>query len=251
MGDVMEGGEGQPLNPAHQEKSYPQYFDGVAGWLGLLVASLIVLGPVLSIVTTALSLADTERLYPGVQYSPLWKDAQIITWTSVGAYCFVSIYAGVRLLRKHVPSSVGIAIICLWLAGPLLAIAGLIALNQAGADTDAADAGAALGRPIVWATLWTLYLVFSKRVRTTYFRGASLKSALKGRWSAATRRSRQLIFFSLCWVIGSFLYFHIVAPLVAYPEPGEVKRMWAIILLPPFLLWAGAWSYSHFVGTED
>jgi hypothetical protein len=239
-----------PATPS-QDKGYPAQFDGVAGWLGFLVASLIVLGPILSIVTTALELSNTEQLNPWVQYNPLWKTALFIAWGSVAAYSLVSIYAGIRLLRKHVPSSVVIAILCLWVAGPLLTWAGLIALSDAGAETNAADAGAALGRPIIWATFWTLYLIFSKRVRVTYLGGKRLKSAFRGNWRNITRRTRQFVFFGVSWVVLAFLYFQVVAPLDLYPERGEVQRMWAIILLPPLLLWLGAWAYARVVGNED
>lgn len=224
--------------------------DDIGGWLWFLIASLIALGPVLTIVTTALELSNTESLYPTVTYSPLWKTAQIITWCSVGVYCLISIYAGVRLLRKHVPSSVAIAIACLWIAGPVLSLAGLYALAQAGGEPNAADVGQALGRPLVWATLWSLYLAFSKRVRRTYFRGGSIRSAAVGSWKGLSRRSRQLIFFGTCWVVLAFLYFQLISPLDRYPEPQEVKRMWGIIFLPPILLWLGTIGYGRFVDSE-
>ena len=234
---------------AHSE-SYPAQWDGVAGWLGFLVASLIVLGPVVTVIGTALEFSQTERLYPEVVGTSLWRTAQTITWGSVAAYCLVSIYAGARLLRKHVPSSVTISIVCLWIAGPLVAIVGLIALGNAGAEPTASDVGAALGRPIIWSTAWTLYLLYSRRVRDTYFGGRSISALTGDRWRSTGKRNRQLVFFSACWLVLSFAYFQVIAPLDLYPEDGEVQRMWAIVLLPPILLSLGSWAYARVVGDD-
>jgi hypothetical protein len=225
--------------------------DEIGGWLWFLIASLIALGPILTVVTTALELSNAETLYPTITGSSLWQTAQIIAWCSVAVYCLISIYAGVRLLRKHVPSSVAIAILCLWLAGPLLSLAGLYALAEAGGEPNAADVGAAVGRPLVWATLWTLYLIFSKRVRQTYYGGSSIRSAVVLSWKGLGRRPRQLMFFSICWVVVFVLYFQVIAPPDPYPQPEEVRRMWAIILLPPVLTWLGSIGYARFVGSED
>lgn len=246
----MEGQDLVPDNAGQQSKSYPAHFDGVAGWLGFLVASLLALGPVLTIVMTFAEISDTELMYPWVVGTALWQDAQLITWASVAAYIIVSVYAGLRLLRKHVPASVGIAIICLWVAGPIVGMVSLFALQTAGANPTAADVGAALGRPLVWATVWTVYLLLSRRVRNTYLDGKSLKAVAAMRLRTAGRRQRQIIFFVACWIVLSFLYFQIVAPLEPYPLDEEVQRMWAIILLPPVLICIGWWGYVRFVGEE-
>ena len=237
-------------NPEATLSAVPEKGDplvGVSGWLGFLVVALIVLGPLVTIVLTAGQLNDTKTLYPEVVGTSLWRDAQIVTWISVAAFCLISVYAGLRLWKKLVWSSVWIAIACLWIAGPLLSVASLIALDEMGGEPNAADYGAAIGRPFVWALIWTIYLLVSKRVRKTYQRNLGRASA-KG--LTLSRRARQLVFFSACWLLLSFLYFQLIAPLGRYPDDGEIERMWAIILLPPILFTAGSWIYSRFVGSE-
>lgn len=221
---------------------------GVSGWLGFLVVALIVLGPLATVVLTAGQLSDTKTLYPEVEGTSLWREAQIVTWISVAAFCLISVYAGLRLWKKLVWSSVWIAIACLWIAGPLLSIASLIALDEMGGEPNAADFGAAVGRPFVWALIWTVYLLVSKRVRRTYQKSLGRASADR---LTLTRRTRQLLFFSACWLLLSFLYFQLIAPLGRYPEEAEIQRMWAIMLLPPFLFVFGSWAYTRFVGVND
>jgi hypothetical protein len=224
---------------------------GVEGWLSFLVAVLLFLGPVTTVVLTMVELNQTEELYPEVVGSALWDDAQLITWISVAAFCVVSVFAGWRLLKHHTPSSVFIAIVSLWVAGPIVSLISLAALDDAGGRVTAADVGATIGRPLVWATIWTLYLVFSRRVKNTYLAGQTLGTAAIAPWRSVSKRSRQLVFFSLCWLVLSFLYFQLFEPMGRYPNDEEVETMWMIVLLPPFLLIIGSWAYRRIVGVED
>lgn len=224
---------------------------GVTGLLGFLVAVLLLLGPVTTVLLTMLELNQTSELYPEVVGSALWENAQLITWLSVAAFCLISVFAGWRLLKHHTPSSVFIAIASLWIAGPIVSLVSLAALGDAGGQVTAADAGATVGRPFVWATIWTLYLVFSRRVKNTYFAGQGLRTVATSPWRSASKRTRQLAFFGFCWLALSFLYVQFFEPFGRYPNDEEVQTIWGIVLLPPILVMIGTWAYARVVGFDD
>lgn len=240
-------------NPDAVRTSKPQNngeLSGVEGWLLFLVVSLVVLGPLATILMTAADLNQATEIYPNAVGTALWENAKLIAWVSAAAFCIISVYAGITLAKKHVRSSVTVAIACLWTAGPVLGIASLMAMGQAGGEPNASDFGAAVGRPVIWAGIWTAYLLRSKRVQHTYLAEPNAERATYNR-SGLTKRSRQLIFFSGCWVIMSFIYFMLMSPFGDYPGEDEVRRTWAIILLPPIIIVFGSWIYSRFVGSDD
>jgi hypothetical protein len=240
-------------NPEAVRVSESQNVDvasGIEGWLLFLIVSLQFLGPLATILMTLADLNEAATLYPEVVGTPLWKSAQLIAWASTGLFCMISVFAGFTLAKKLVPSSVTVAIVCLWLAGPVLAAGTLFATSQVGVDASASDVGSAVMRPFIWATIWTVYLFRSKRVRNTYLGGRPLWRVRNG-GSGLSKRSRQLIFFSVCWLILSFFYFMLMSPFGDYPSDAEVHRTWAIIFGPPVILILGYWAYSRFVGTDD
>lgn len=222
---------------------------GVAGWLGFLTISLIALGPLVTLIMTGVQHMETETLYPSLVGTSLWQKAILIDWGLAVAYCAISIFAGVRLLNALVPSTVPIVIGCLWLSGPGLGIVGLmLANNLSPTGATASDAGASLGRPLIYATVWTIYLLRSRRVKNTYRANGAAASTGEGRLIALNRKTRQFLFLAICWIVLSSLYFLLIATRreLAYgPNP------WAIIFLPPVLLAVGWWLYAKFVEGPD
>ena len=235
-------------NPDSELITTPSKLTGVAGWLGLLAISLVALGPLLTVAFTASEIGSLKAQFPGVVGSPHWNTAVAVSWAATLAYCSLSVFAGYRLFKHHVRSTVPIVIACLWILwifGP----GSLIAVQyMSGGNTVAADIGADFGRAFISCFGWTLYLLFSKRVKNTYktSEAASLGERLRG----LDRAKRQYIFFSVCWLVLSLIYFTFLSP----PDPYADElgpNMWAIILLPPILLGIGAWAYERFVGSSD
>lgn len=217
---------------------------GVQGWLSFFGVSLIALGPLITIATTAAEFASLGSQYPSAVGSSQWNTAVAAGWSATVIYCAISIFAGWRIFNRLVPTTIPIVIACIWLMGPVLAIVSLIVVQDvSGGDVTNADAGSALGRPLVYCTIWTIYLLRSKRVKNTY-RG-QIKDAGWLEW--LNRSARQFIFFSACWIVVSFSYFTFVSP----PDPyaNDAPNSWAIILLPPLLVGAGIWAYRKFVGS--
>jgi hypothetical protein len=194
---------------------------------------------------------QTQELYPEVFGSALWRNAQQISWISAAAFCVISVFAGWRLLKDHRLVSVIIAIGSLWVAGPGLGLISLASLEHAGARISASDVGVVVGRPLVWAAIWTLYLLFSKRVRNTYLGGLSLGAAVVRSVTSMNKRGRQVVFFGVSWSVLAALYFQILEPFGSFINGDEEQMMWTVILLPPILLWFGSWTYVRFVGVDD
>ena len=156
-------------HPDAQMTTTPSELIGVGGWLGFLTASLIVIGPVFSVLSTFVQHNSARALNPKIIGSPLWSKAQMIDWALILIYCAIRIVAGLLLIKRWKPSTIPIVIACIWAAGPGVAVVGLFvldALTPAGAN--AADVGSTLARPLVFSVIWTIYLLRSRRVKNTY-----------------------------------------------------------------------------------
>ena len=142
---------------------------GIGGWLGFLSASLVFLGPLVSIFSTLAQHSSAKALNPEISASPLWYKAQVIDWTSTLAYCVISVIAGILLIERWKSSTVPIVIACIWLAGPGLATLSLLVLDAlVPGGANASDVGLSLGRPLIYSVIWTMYLLLSRRVKNTY-----------------------------------------------------------------------------------
>jgi Protein of unknown function (DUF2569) len=135
---------------------------GVAGWLAFLAFSLTFLGPLVTLGRTAADISTAERTNPGLAGSSDWSSLVAMAWLFSIIYCAITIFAGYRLYKHHVPNTVPIVLACLWTAGPALALIGLLAF---GSDEAAI---ADLVRTIFTTGIWTAYLLLSKRVKNTY-----------------------------------------------------------------------------------
>ena len=67
---------------------------GVGGWLALLVAGMLVLGPLLAIGRTYGEFASAERMYPGLTQLAEWSSFKTVGWVSLLIFCAISIYGG-------------------------------------------------------------------------------------------------------------------------------------------------------------
>jgi amino acid transporter len=143
---------------------------GVGGWLQFLIIALMVLGPLVTVAMTFVELSEAERLYPALQGIDAWSTAKIVTWLTVAAFCGCNMAAGYLLQTRHRRSTIPLVISLIWLAGPVMTIIGFMIVSTIveSDGSSAGELGRSLGRPIVFCTIWTIYLLRSKRVENTY-----------------------------------------------------------------------------------
>lgn len=130
-----------------------QPISGVGGWLGLLTASLLAFGPLLN----ALRLKDELEIASAGQTQS--SVTAVVAWSYFSFYATLSVFGGYRLARCFNPATIPIVLTCIWL--PIVLDFGLTIFSG---STDAA-----IFRSILWASIWTVYLLRSKRVKNTYY----------------------------------------------------------------------------------
>jgi hypothetical protein len=155
-------------NATSEQKNSPA---GVGGWLLLLVAGMMVFGPLLGAGRINADIMMAERQYPAITSLDEWGTFKSATWWIYLCVAAISFYGGLGLARGNDWSVVKRAKTILWITGPvaLLVLGGLIPTMSFG-ESNAVDAqfvGAFIGS-VIAATIWTAYLSKSKRVRNTY-----------------------------------------------------------------------------------
>lgn len=147
----------------------PTKLKGVGGWLAFLIVVMTILGPLLSFGTIFGNLGHLDDEFGGSP-PPEWSAYKTITWSFFWAGVVPSVVAGLRLDRDLRPISVKLAIAALWIAGPILYSANIIVLSAVVGPEWRPDEF--VGPILVSAfgpLVWTLYLIFSRRVRNTYY----------------------------------------------------------------------------------
>ena len=141
---------------------------GVGGWLAFLVISLMALGPLAVIAGTLADLGTAEQVNPPLSASG-WQFVEIVDWGLALIQIAMMVYTGWRLNKVFRRSTVKFAIVMLWAMGPGLGLLGLAAIGLF-ANVNPFDSStlSALARPIIYAFVWTLYLMMSRRVENTY-----------------------------------------------------------------------------------
>lgn len=155
---------------------------GVGGWLAVLVYWLIVIGPALGLLMlfgTISSQLQDSGLSPQVGSSQLLylTVLDVVTWITQSG---LSIYAGRRLRDRFEPASVRHAILILWFNSIGVAILQFLALAILPSSDAASLAVFFLGRSLVLVipvAMWNAYLVFSRRVKNTYYSVAAVAEA--------------------------------------------------------------------------
>jgi len=148
---------------------HPQY--GVHGFLWLLVAGLLVFGPILGAWRTHADLFHLENQVSGLNSLPQWAAYKAATWCSFLAFAVVSVYGGWGLARGSDWSVVRRATIILWLVGPVSTVVRgvvvpLVTLGDSNAEHP--ELFRAMLFSMIHACIWTAYLQNSERVRVTY-----------------------------------------------------------------------------------
>jgi hypothetical protein len=163
----------RPSNVANRNLA-DRKISGVGGWLALLVAGMLVLGPFWSMFKTGSNIWVTEMQTPELASVPQWQTYKIMTWFVVGICVVYSMVSGFLLCVKKEPVSVKNAIAFLWIGGPVAVFVLSVLIPGISLGTEALEEmlpksiGAIIGTSIV-ASIWTAYLRKSKRVRNTYY----------------------------------------------------------------------------------
>lgn len=143
---------------------------GVAGWLAVLIAGMLVIGPLSNIASMAAELRMIEMQFPVLQESAEWVSFNRAEWIAILMSSAISIYGGFGLLKKRTPDAVATAKMVLWLNYPISVVIVGIAIPATTMSVAAVDKGVVflLFASLVAASVWTAYLSRSKRVRNTY-----------------------------------------------------------------------------------
>lgn len=141
---------------------------GIGGWLAFFLVTLSIFGPLLEIasIVAQLSNPDIARAYgarwPGVRTSALALSATgiVICWFLAGRFLLIRNWRTVRI-------GVG----GLWLLCALNVLVAPLLVSYFGGIPFRALVNQllpALVRPVLYAMIWTAYLLRSRRVRNTY-----------------------------------------------------------------------------------
>jgi hypothetical protein len=168
LGYPILGYSADHIRAAEAWMSYQQTGEaGVGGWLRLLILILCFATPLTGIVSLTNDLAAAEHVSPQILNSPRWLDAKLLLWVSLALRSTGLFYAGWRLSAVHRWSSVRVALLLLWIAGPIaIAITNLMVSGQLGQQE--LGSPTPLGWPIASAIVWSAYLLSSARVAVTY-----------------------------------------------------------------------------------
>lgn len=144
---------------------------GVGGWLALLVAGLLVLGPLLGIGRMYGEFASAERQYPALVQVAEWSSFKTVEWIALLIFCAISIYGGIGLATKRTPDAVSRAKLVLWFNYPIsIVVTAMIipATMIPDRGKEMAMAIPSLLASLIAVAIWTAYLNRSKRVKNTY-----------------------------------------------------------------------------------
>lgn len=144
---------------------------GVGGWLALLVAGMLVLGPLLGVGRTYGEFASAELQFPGLAQVAEWSSFKTVEWVATLIFCAISIYGGLGLAIKRTPDAVARAKLILWFNYPIAIVVNAIIIpaamiNDFGKETVAVIPS--ILASLIALAIWTVYLNRSKRVKNTY-----------------------------------------------------------------------------------
>ena len=144
---------------------------GVGGWLMLLVLALGVFRPLAVAVSVYVNLYADPKV--ALAYGSVWPAIQLFEWLLNGAMIAGCWYLVWRLNRRQVWRTVQITIAGLWLVAlgyQLADMAGVSLIAGVAPERLLPFVVGPIVQSILFCTLWTAYLLRSKRVANTYLR---------------------------------------------------------------------------------
>lgn len=146
---------------------------GVGGWLWLLIVGMVVLGPLAGAGQIYDEIIKLEEQYPSITSIAAWKSYKSWTWWQYIFFSGMSIYGGHCLVRDRNLRVVNQAKAILWMTGPLaeLIMAVIFVSIIGNSEFNESRFIGGLLASIIVASIWTVYLSKSKRVRNTYREG--------------------------------------------------------------------------------
>lgn len=154
-----------------QNDPFPDAPKGVGGWLKFFIIILGVFNPIFSLMMTVGEFQSVEQENPALLHVDAFVHYKWFSWGVLLVCCILCIDAAYRLWKKHIWKSVKQAVLTLWIVGPLASaiVSAYICINfGTGAEGQTAAIGGAIFRSLIFAGIWTAYLLRSKRVRNTY-----------------------------------------------------------------------------------
>lgn len=149
---------------------------GVGGWLKFFVIVMVVLSPLYAVGNITRTLSETVEAYPDLLQMDAWRQYKIFAYSLIGGLILWQWFIAYRLVYRFEPWSVYHARILLLVAPTLMVV-----LDHASAshffdvpfEIDEASLRES-ARAIFGSLMWALYFFMSKRVKNTYFSGASV-----------------------------------------------------------------------------
>jgi predicted membrane protein len=142
---------------------------GVGGWLAFFLVTLGIINPLIIAVTGYQTLSDPQV---AAAYGDSWPTLFNAELALIGVIVAMCWFACWRFLNRFNGTTVTIGLVTLWALAILTVFGEAFMVSQiAGIDFGelmGALAGPELIRPFIYATIWSLYLLISKRVKNTY-----------------------------------------------------------------------------------
>ena len=139
----------------------------VGGWLIMLILILLIVGPTELVISTYLAQLSAVRQQPTLSNLVIWSNIQLAVWFSVAVQIAIMVGIGVILLRFLKRSTVRVAILMIWVIGPLWNVVTSLVLRFA-VGVEVSPYVPSTLCAFLFSSLCTLYLLRSKRVRSTY-----------------------------------------------------------------------------------
>lgn len=158
----------------NQEMPYPHKPKGVGGFLKFFVIVGCIIGPVIGLISIFSQTSSIEKELSGLSYKEGWGDFKSIVYTSSFIGTAVLFWLASEIYGSDLRSTKFKAIGALWVAGPFRAITEVIVITVVlpigMSRVFMSELFIDIFILMLFATVWTLYFLFSKRVANTYWR---------------------------------------------------------------------------------
>ena len=202
---------------------------GVGGWLLVLIIGMVLVTPLSYFAIHFATISMIESSYPHLLQNAGWAREKTASSILLSACAAISMLGGIMLWQRHKRNTVYLAVSALWINGPVGIVLLAVIYNVSSPLKF-------LIQSLVPATLWTLYLFRSVRVKNTYADDAS--AARKSTTSPHNNnyRYRWSLYINHSGVPKYFLDADSVLTLIACVMPGfaggrQPVQPWSLALI--------------------